>query len=79
MKRRETVFADKTAMKASNTIYDIVSVTKGEVFPTEFFGDLVSVVIVSRAAHMAMGCMLRVGNAPIATVRIHDMCCVSRP
>ena len=45
MKRRETVFADKTAMKASNTIYDIVSVTKGEVFPTEFFGDLVSVVI----------------------------------
>jgi len=51
MKRRETVFADKTAMKASNTIYDIVSLTKGEVFPTEFFGDLVSVVIVSRAAH----------------------------
>ena len=37
-KRRGSVSADKTAMKASNTIYDIVSLTKQEIFPTEHFG-----------------------------------------
>jgi len=43
-KRRGSVSADKTAMKASNTIYDIVSLTKQEIFPTEHFGDLVELL-----------------------------------
>lgn len=38
-KRRGSVSADKTAMKASNTIYDIVTLTKEEIFPPEHFGD----------------------------------------
>ena len=44
MTRRETVFADKTAMQASNTIYDIVSLKKEEIFLTAYFGDLVELL-----------------------------------
>ena len=44
IKRRESISAEKTAMKASNTIYDIVSLKKEEIFPTEYFGDLVELI-----------------------------------